>query len=86
MIYVLHVPFVNYATEVALRHGRGLAHLPTLTYLLVPLAVIGTSVAVGALLRWLVPGIYAVLTGGRGLAPKQRPDWSNRPATPVASN
>ena len=68
LIYVLHVPTVNYATEVALRYGRGLPHLHALTYLLVPLVVIGASVAVGAVLRRAAPQVYAVLTGGRGLA------------------
>ncbi|MGI4869968.1 MAG: acyltransferase family protein [Janthinobacterium lividum] len=68
VIYVLHVPAVNYATELALRHGHGLPHLYLLTYLLVPLLVIGVSVTVGAALRRLAPSAYAVLTGGRGLA------------------
>lgn len=68
MIYVLHVPFVNYATELALRYGRDVPHIHLLTYLLLPLLVVAVSVAIGALLRKVVPGIYAVLTGGRGLA------------------
>ena len=68
MIYVLHVPTVNYATELALRYGRGIPHVQLLTYLLLPVAVIAVSVGLGALLRWAGPGVYAVLTGGRGLA------------------
>ncbi|MDO7850078.1 acyltransferase family protein [Hymenobacter convexus] len=68
MIYVLHVPFVNYATELALRYGRAVPHIHLLTYLLLPLLVVAVSVALGALLRKVAPGIYAVLTGGRGLA------------------
>lgn len=68
IIYVLHVPAVNYATELALRHLPGLPHRPLLTYLGVPLLVIAGSVAVGAALRAVAPGPYAVLTGGRGLA------------------
>ena len=68
MIYVLHVPFVNYATELALRYGRGVPHLHLLTYLALPLLIIGVSVGLGALLRRAAPGAYAVLTGGRGLA------------------
>jgi peptidoglycan/LPS O-acetylase OafA/YrhL len=68
MIYVLHVPFVNYATELVLRYGRGVPHLHLLTYLFLPLVVILVSVGLGALLRWATPGIYAMLTGGRGLA------------------
>ena len=68
MIYVLHVPFVNYATELALRYGRGLPHLHLLTYGLVPLLVVVVSVVVGAALRRAAPRAYGVLTGGRGLA------------------
>ena len=68
VIYVLHVPFVNYATELVLRFGRGVPHLQLLTYLGLPLVVVAVSVSLGALLRWAVPGVYAVLTGGRGLA------------------
>ena len=68
LIYVLHVPFVNYATELVLRFGRGVPHLQLLTYLGLPLVVVAGSVGLGALLRRAVPGGYAVLTGGRGLA------------------
>ncbi|WP_426060392.1 hypothetical protein [Hymenobacter sp. B1770] len=68
MIYMLHVPFVNYATELVLRYGHGVPHLHLLTYLGLPLLVIMVSVATAALLRWAVPGVYATLTGGRGLA------------------
>lgn len=68
MIYVLHVPFVNYATELALRYGRAVPHIHLLTYLCLPLLVVAVSVGIGALLRAVAPGIYGVLTGGRGLA------------------
>lgn len=68
LIYALHVPFVNYATELALRYGRGLPHRHLLTYLLLPLLVVLVAVGIGALLRRAAPGLYAVLTGGRGLA------------------
>ena len=68
MIYVLHVPLVNYATELALRYGRAVPHIHLLTYLGLPLLIVLFSVGVGALLRWALPGVYAVLTGGRGLA------------------
>lgn len=67
MIYVLHVPFVNYATELALRYGRTVPHIHLLTYLVLPLLIAAMSVGVGALLRWAAPSVYAVLTGGRGL-------------------
>jgi fucose 4-O-acetylase-like acetyltransferase len=68
MIYVLHVPLVNYATELALRYGHGVPHIHLLTYLGLPLLVVAVSVGIGAGFRKAVPRIYAVLTGGRGLA------------------
>ena len=68
MIYVLHVPLVNYATELALRYGRAVPHIHLLTYLLLPLLIVAASAGLGALLRWALPRVYAVLTGGRGLA------------------
>lgn len=68
MIYVLHVPLVNYATDLALYYGRGLPHLPALVFLLMPLAVTALSVALAAGLRRVAPRVYSVLTGGRGLA------------------
>jgi hypothetical protein len=68
MIYVLHVPLVNYTTELALRYGRAVPHIHLLTYLVLPLLIIGLSVGLGALLRRVLPSTYAVLTGGRGLA------------------
>jgi hypothetical protein len=67
IVYALHVPLVNYATEAVLSAGAGLAHLSLLAYLLVPLVVIATCVLVGAALRACARPVYAVLTGGRGL-------------------
>ncbi|MCB2378397.1 acyltransferase [Hymenobacter sp. BT635] len=63
MIYVLHVPLVNYATEAAVRRWPG---QNLWVYLLLPLAVVLTAVLLGAGLRRLLPGVYGVLTGGRG--------------------
>lgn len=67
MIYVLHVPTINYANELAFRFGRGVPHIVLLTYALLPLLIVAGAVLVGATLRRLVPGLYGVLTGGRGL-------------------
>ncbi|UOQ72990.1 hypothetical protein [Hymenobacter cellulosilyticus] len=44
MIYVLHVPLVNYATEAALRQWPG---QNLLVYLLLPLAVVALAVVLG---------------------------------------
>ncbi|GAB3302764.1 hypothetical protein [Hymenobacter tenuis] len=64
MIYGLHVPLVNYATEAALClwPGQNLA-----VYLVLPLLIVLIAVVLGALLRRTVPGVYSALTGGRGL-------------------
>jgi fucose 4-O-acetylase-like acetyltransferase len=64
MIYALHVPLVNYATEAALRiwPSQQLAVFGVL-----PLAIILLAVLLGAVLRRVVPGLYGLLTGGRGL-------------------
>ncbi|WP_196956150.1 hypothetical protein [Hymenobacter guriensis] len=64
MIYVLHVPLANYATEAALRAWPG---QNLLVFLLLPLAIVLLAVLLGAVLRRLVPGVYSILTGGRGL-------------------
>jgi len=63
-IYVLHVPLVNYATEVALRLWPG-QHL--LVFLLLPLAIVLTAVLLSTTLRRVVPNLYGLLTGDRGL-------------------
>ncbi|MCR5888425.1 acyltransferase [Hymenobacter sp. J193] len=64
MIYVLHVPLANYVTETALRAWPS---QNLLVFLLLPLAIVALAVLLGAALRRLVPGVYSVLTGGRGL-------------------
>jgi hypothetical protein len=67
IIYVLHVPTVNYATAVALHFGRDIPHISTWTYLLLPLLIVMAVVAIGGTLRRLAPSAYSLLTGGRGL-------------------
>ncbi|ALD22342.1 hypothetical protein AM218_15410 [Hymenobacter sp. DG25A] len=64
MIYVLHVPLVNYATEAALRLWP---QQNLLVFLLLPLAIVLVAVLVGAVLRRTMPAVYGLLTGGRGL-------------------
>ena len=67
VIYALHVPMVNYATEAALLAGAGTSHIEFWTYLVVPIGVIAACVMVGATLRTVARPAYTVLTGGRGL-------------------
>ncbi len=72
VIYALHVPLVNYVTEGALaRVGTG-PGASLAVYLLVPIGVIAMAVMVGTVLRGVVPGVYGVLTGGRGVPARVR--------------
>ncbi|GAB2962498.1 acyltransferase [Hymenobacter coalescens] len=64
IVYALHVPLVNYATEAVLGNWP---QQQLLTFLLLPLVVVALAVLLGAALRRVVPGVYGVLTGGRGL-------------------
>lgn len=64
VIYALHVPLVNYATEAVLQRWP---QQQLLTFLLLPLVVVALAVLLGATLRRWAPAVYSVLTGGRGL-------------------
>ncbi len=67
MIYAVHAPMVAYLIEVAFRLLHDVPLYRMLNFILLPLAIIAFSVGFGALLRRVLPGVYAVLTGGRGL-------------------
>jgi peptidoglycan/LPS O-acetylase OafA/YrhL len=67
MIYAVHVPLVNYATEAVLTYGAAIPHIHWWTYVLLPLVVSATAVLLGAVLRQVARPVYSVLTGGRGL-------------------
>lgn len=67
IIYALHVPLITYLIDPV--HGL-LDAFPLyrlVTYIFLPLAVILFCIGCGWLLRKTVPGVYAVLTGNRGL-------------------
>jgi len=67
MIYVMHAPLVAYATEAVFALVSQVPYYRMLTYIFLPLTIIGFTVITGALLRRLFPGFYSLLTGGRGL-------------------
>ena len=66
-IYAFHVPLVTYAIDVVFSFTHQWPHYRLLTFVLLPLTIIGLSILVGAVIRKLLPKLYAVLTGGRGL-------------------
>jgi fucose 4-O-acetylase-like acetyltransferase len=67
MIYALHVPLVNYLLDPAFQQWSGLPMFRLMLYFALPLALVGLSIGVGAVLRRVVPPVYGVLTGGRGM-------------------
>jgi fucose 4-O-acetylase-like acetyltransferase len=66
MIYVIHAPLVAYATEVVFDYVHHIPNYRLLTFIGLPLVIIGFSIIVGSLMRKYLPGIYGLLTGGRG--------------------
>jgi hypothetical protein len=67
MIYALHAPLVAYSIEALFDVVNQVPHYRLLSFIFLPLTIIAFAVSVGALLRKFSPGLYGVLTGGRGL-------------------
>jgi fucose 4-O-acetylase-like acetyltransferase len=68
IIYALHVPILYYvmhlSTHLLSPHWQ---YHRLITFLFVPLLIIGVSILFGAILRKSSPKVYGILTGGRGL-------------------
>jgi peptidoglycan/LPS O-acetylase OafA/YrhL len=67
IIYALHAPLINYAINYVFVYADSLPLFRLLMFVLLPTAVVGLCVLIGATLRKLSPAIYGLLTGGRGL-------------------
>ena len=67
MIYALHAPLIAYAIEAVFAVVNHVPHYRLLTFIFLPLTIIAFAVGTGALLRRVWPGLYGVLTGGRGM-------------------
>ncbi len=67
MIYALHAPLVAYLIDPAIAALQPMPAARLLAFILLPLAVIALCVATGAALRRITPGLYGLLTGGRGM-------------------
>jgi hypothetical protein len=67
MIYVVHAPFIVYATKaifLQINHWYGYRML---TYVFLPIFILILSVLIGSLMRKFMPVVYSFVTGGRGL-------------------
>ncbi len=67
IVYALHVPLINYMIEPSLVLLRSTMVASILSYLLLPVMVIAICISVGFILRTLLPSVYAILTGDRGI-------------------
>jgi fucose 4-O-acetylase-like acetyltransferase len=65
-IFGVHVPLLPYVMTGALMSLSFLPNYRLLCYILIPLVVLAFSVWLGSLFRKFVPGVYKILTGGRG--------------------
>ena len=66
IIYAFHAPLVAYLIDPAMAMLKPLPGTQILDFVLLPISIILTAIALGAILRKALPKIYAVLTGGRG--------------------
>mgnify|MGYP002079423350 CR=1 FL=1 len=67
MIYAIHAPLIAYATDAVFAVVNHVPYYRMLTFIFLPLTIIAFAVGTGALLRRIWPGLYGVLTGGRGM-------------------
>ena len=66
-IYGLHVPLVVYAMKLATQHMVHLPYYRLTCYIFIPALIVLFSIGMARLLRSIFPGLYIVMTGGRGL-------------------
>jgi len=67
MIYALHVPLITYAIDPVFALVNHWSLYRLITYISLPLLVIVLCISIGWMLRKIVPSVYKVLTGERGL-------------------
>ena len=66
MIYVLHAPVVVYINKIISLHFQHFSYYRIVSFLIVPITLIGISIFIGYCLRRLMPKVYAAVTGNRG--------------------
>jgi len=67
IIYAMHAPLVAYLINPALKVLNPLPGTHIQAFTLLPVVIISIIIGMGALLRKALPGVYSLLTGGRGL-------------------
>lgn len=67
IIYALHVPLVNYSTRIAFTYFSDMPYMRLVTFIVLPIIIIGCCVLTGTVFRSVFPKVYTLATGGRGL-------------------
>ncbi len=67
IIYVIHVPLINYSLCFAYRYFPSSIHNRLLLFILLPVSIIAFTIIVGAIFRFLSPKLYSICTGERGV-------------------
>jgi hypothetical protein len=65
-IFGVHVPLLPYMMTWALNTFQYLPNYRLLCYLVIPFLLLALSVCIGSFIRKYIPGVYKVMTGGRG--------------------
>ena len=66
MIYAMHTPLIAYLINPVLGMVQPFLLSRAIIYVLLPCTILALCIGSGAILRWLVPRVYGLLTGGRG--------------------
>jgi hypothetical protein len=66
-IYGLHVPLMIYAMTFAAQYLQHLPNYRLLCYIFIPALTVFFAIAMAKVVRKLSPGVYKLMTGGRGL-------------------
>ena len=67
IIYVIHVPLINYSLCFAYRYFPFFLYNRLLLFILLPTCMIAFAIVFGAILRFLSPKLYSICTGERGV-------------------
>jgi fucose 4-O-acetylase-like acetyltransferase len=67
MIYAMHTPLIAYSIDIVMGWVQPFPLSRLVVFIGLPLTILALCVATGALLRKIVPKLYSLLTGGRGL-------------------
>jgi hypothetical protein len=65
-VYGLHIPLLSFVTQLFFIYLAGFQFHRFFTYLAAPTLVFLFCIAVGAIMRKIVPPVFNIMTGGRG--------------------